>query len=179
MYWFEFAQERNREDAYGPGDERLTALPQVRATRDTAAERTRRSLSYGGLATLLVALIMVVGSAAAVFWKWPAISEFYVFLSHSGGNTQTQASHKTTASSNAKLSGRVPQQQSSGDASGTTVPGGQTATTQRVVLYEENPSDPQGKRYTGSAVWRTETVSSGPGLAAELADSRGRDNPRT
>jgi hypothetical protein len=168
LYWFEFAQERNREDAYGPGDERLTALPQVRATRDTAAERTRRSLSYGGLATLLVALIMVVGSAGAVFWKWPAISELYVFLSHSGGNTQIQANHKTMPELR-KLSGRVPQQQSSGDASGTTVPGGQTATTQRVVLYEENPSDPQGKRYTGSAVWRTETVSSGPGLAAELA----------
>ena len=63
-----------------------------------------------------------------------------------------------------KLSGRVPQQQSSGDASGTTVPGGQTATTQRVVLYEDNPSDPQGKRYTGSAVWRTETVRPAPGL---------------
>jgi hypothetical protein len=37
------------------------------------------------------------------------------------------------------------------------------------VLYEENPTDPQGKRYTGSAVWRTETVSPGPGLATELA----------
>ena len=31
------------------------------------------------------------------------------------------------------------------------------------------PNDPQGKRYVGSAIWRTETVSPGPGLAPELA----------
>ncbi len=29
---------------------------------------------------------------------------------------------------------------------------------QKVVLYEEDPTDPNGKRYVGSAIWRTETV---------------------
>jgi hypothetical protein len=43
------------------------------------------------------------------------------------------------------------------------------AVAQRVVLYEEDPSDPSGKRYIGSAVWRTETVSPGSGQAPELA----------
>jgi len=42
------------------------------------------------------------------------------------------------------------------------------AVAQRVVLYEEDPSDPQGKRYAGSAIWRTETVSAGSGIAPEL-----------
>ena len=32
----------------------------------------------------------------------------------------------------------------------------------RVVLYEEDPADPQGKRYVGSAIWRTETIRPGP-----------------
>jgi len=40
---------------------------------------------------------------------------------------------------------------------------------QRAVLYEEDPADPQGKRVIGSVVWRTETVSPGPGLAPEPA----------
>jgi len=49
-------------------------------------------------------------------------------------------------------------------------PGAQApAVAQRVILYEEEPSDPAGKRYIGSAIWRTETVSPGPGLAPELA----------
>jgi hypothetical protein len=40
---------------------------------------------------------------------------------------------------------------------------------QRVVLYEEDPNDPQGKRFAGSAIWHTETVSPGAGLPPELA----------
>jgi len=40
---------------------------------------------------------------------------------------------------------------------------------QRVILYEEDPTDPAGKRFVGSAIWRTETVSPGPGQAPELA----------
>jgi hypothetical protein len=51
------------------------------------------------------------------------------------------------------------------------VPGAQTVPTvgQRVVLCEEDPTDPQGKRYTGFAIWRAETVSTKLGLAPELA----------
>jgi len=43
------------------------------------------------------------------------------------------------------------------------------AVAQRVVLYEEDPADPNGKRFVGSAVWRTETVTPGTGQAPELA----------
>jgi hypothetical protein len=43
------------------------------------------------------------------------------------------------------------------------------AVAQRVVLYEEDPADPSGKRFVGSAIWRTETVSPGAGQAPELA----------
>jgi hypothetical protein len=172
LYWFKLVtpQERDREDADGSEDQRLTRLPQVRATRGMVpeSERTGHSISYGALATL-VALIMVVGTAAAVFWEWPAILEFYIFLGHSGAKPQSQAGHQT-ASAQPNLAGRVPQQQqSSEEEPRTRVPASQSVATQRVVLYEQTPTDPQGKRYTGSAVWRTETVSPGPGLATELA----------
>ena len=46
-------------------------------------------------------------------------------------------------------------------ASGATV-------AQKVVLYEEDPSDPNGRRFVGSAIWRTETVSPGPGQPEEV-----------
>jgi hypothetical protein len=45
----------------------------------------------------------------------------------------------------------------------------QPAVAQRVVLYEEDPADPNGKRFIGSAIWRTETVSPGSGQTPELA----------
>jgi hypothetical protein len=40
---------------------------------------------------------------------------------------------------------------------------------QRVVLYEEDPADPNGKSYIGWAIWRTKTFSLGPGEAPERA----------
>ena len=41
----------------------------------------------------------------------------------------------------------------------------------RVTLYEEITTDPQGKRYVGSAVWHTEKTSRGLGQTPDLAVS--------
>jgi hypothetical protein len=43
------------------------------------------------------------------------------------------------------------------------------AVAQNAVLYEEDPADPNGKRFVGSAIWRTETVTAGPGQPPEVA----------
>src|SRR5215470_10530597 len=53
----------------------------------------------------------------------------------------------------------------------TPAPSTQAATpaAQKVVLYEEDPADPNGKRFVGSAIWRTETVTPAPGQPPELA----------
>jgi hypothetical protein len=40
---------------------------------------------------------------------------------------------------------------------------------EKVVLYEQDPADPNGKRFVGSAIWRTETVTPGPGQPSEVA----------
>ena len=50
-------------------------------------------------------------------------------------------------------------------------PGAQTtsAVAQQVVLHEEDGKDQQGRRYVGSAIWRTEALSRGIGLAPEIA----------
>jgi hypothetical protein len=65
-----------------------------------------------------------------------------------------------------KIADRIGQ---SGTTSPSTANAPAAAVAQKVVLYDEDPSDPQGKRYVGSAIWRTETISPGPGLAPELA----------
>ena len=40
---------------------------------------------------------------------------------------------------------------------------------QRVVLYDEDPSDPKGKQYVGTVVWRTEPIKGGAGQPADIA----------
>jgi TonB family protein len=42
---------------------------------------------------------------------------------------------------------------------------------QKVVLYEEDPADPNGKNFFGWVIWRTETIMPGPGQPPELAIS--------
>jgi hypothetical protein len=108
--------------------------------------------------------------AATISWQWPHLTGLYHYVAQIGSKQQpSQTSRESTTQP--KFSGRVPQDQSGGQAPAAGAPGSQTApaVAQRVVLYEEDPNDPQGKRYVGSAIWRTETVSPGPGLAPELA----------
>jgi hypothetical protein len=124
---------------------------------------------YRGIATIVVALIIVAGLAATVVWQWPRISGAYHYVASIGAKQPSQPKGETA--SQPKFGGRVPQEQSAeqppaaGAAANQAVP----AVAQRVVLYEEDSNDPQGKRYVGSVIWRTETVSPGPGLAPELA----------
>ncbi len=127
--------------------------------------------SYRGLAKLAVLLIIIAGLGATISWQWSHIAGFYQFLSHMRSRP-TQTTQAPTAEP--KFSGRVPQEQAPGQPPAPragTAPSSQAppAVAQRVVLYEEDPNEPQGKQFVGSAVWRTETVSPGPGLAPELA----------
>jgi hypothetical protein len=121
--------------------------------------------SYRGLVKLIVLLAIFAGLATAVYWQWSNVTALYSYVSRLRSK-QTPVAQQPTAEP--KFSGRVPQEQT-GQAPAA-APNAQNvpATAQRVVLYEEDSNNPQGKQYVGSAVWRTETVSPGSGLAPEL-----------
>jgi hypothetical protein len=133
---------------------------------DDHYEEPRPPRSYRGYAQLAVVLIILAGLVATVSWQWSNITHLYQFFSHLRSR-QTQSAQAPTAEP--KFPGRVPQDQGAGTSSGT-APSSQAgpAVAQRVVLYQEDPNNPQGKQFVGSAVWRTETVSPGTGLAPEL-----------
>jgi len=134
------------------------------ADEEYRAKRPPRS--YRGLIRLAVVLAVLGILGAALSWQWPEISRLVAHMRAKPTPTQTEQ----TPAPLPKYSGRVPQEQAPSQ-SPNAAPGAQTApaVAQRVVLYEEDPNDPQGRRYVGSAIWRTETVSPGPGLAPELA----------
>jgi hypothetical protein len=165
------AQLRTLEPSYDHEDEHQDFVP-PRGRRPREGEEhyeaPRPPRSYRGLAKLAVVLIVLAGLTATISWQWSNITGVYHFFSRSRSH-QTQTTPAPTAEP--KFSGRVPQDQSSGQAPGAgTAAQNQAgpAVAQRVVLYEEDANDPQGKRYVGSAIWRTETVSPGTGLAPEL-----------
>ncbi len=151
--------------------EHATAFPRPGARgyardHDDHYEEPRPPRSYRGYAQLAVVLIILAGLTATVSWQWSNITHLYQFFSHLRSR-QTQSAQAPTAEP--KFPGRVPQDQGAGTSSGA-APSSQAgpAVAQRVVLYQEDPNNPQGKQFVGSAVWRTETVSPGTGLAPEL-----------
>ena len=141
--------------------------PRAREPEEHYAE-PRPPRSYRGLAKLAVVLIVLAGLTATISWQWSNIMGLYDFVSHMRSRpTQTAQ----TPAAQPKLSGRVPQEQLPGQqapAAGTTTNQNAPPVAQRVVLYEEDSNNPQGRQFVGSAIWRTETVSPGSGLAPEL-----------
>ncbi len=116
-------------------------------------------------------MIIIAGLVATISWQWSNITGLYQFVSHMRSKPAQTAQ---APAPEPKFSERVPQEQLPGQqaqapASGATTPQPNAPpVAQRVVLYEEDPNNPQGRQFVGSAVWRTETVSPGSGLAPEL-----------
>jgi hypothetical protein len=138
----------------------------VLPTDDDSFEPAR---SRKGLVAVLLSLFVILGIGLTAYVMRDRIASLTGAMRGLAPHTQREP-----APSRPKIPDRVGQ-----DAQTTPRPG-QPQTTpapqqqlpavaQRVVLYEEDPADPAGKRYVGSAIWRTETVSPGSGQAPELA----------
>ncbi len=115
------------------------------------------------IVTIAVVVLVALGVAGGVYWKHNAIGTMIASLRSS---QSAKPSAPAQPAPTPKIADRIGPS-SNGSPAPAAAPA--AAVAQKVVLYEEDPSNPQGKRYVGSAVWHTETVSPGPGLAPELA----------
>jgi hypothetical protein len=172
-------------DAEMETGERPAAPPPERPAeprRRAAAPMPRRGSGYDrdepgnparkGLIAAISALVVLGLIAGAAYWQRDRISALFGVVRGLAPQAQRDANQ-----SRPKIADRVGQdaqpeaarpgqpQTAPGSRPGQQVP----AVAQRVVLYEEDPTTPEGNRYVGSALWRTETVSPGPGLSPELA----------
>jgi hypothetical protein len=120
--------------------------------------------SYRELIRVASVLLVVLGVGGLVTWQWPAITYFYRLASTP---SVVEAPKETQPTTRPKIADRLDPGGPQLPVNPVTQPG--AAVAQRVVLYEEDPTDPQGKRYVGSAIWRTETISPGAGKSPELA----------
>jgi hypothetical protein len=126
-------------------------------------ERPQRSSA--ALVAALFAVLVIVSLAGALYWFRDPIKGFFAAVRLP---LQGQAEQNP---SRPKIPDRVGQP-GQAEQTAAAAPAGKNvlaAVAQRVVLYEEDPGDQQGKRFVGSAVWRTETVSPGAGQPPEIA----------
>ena len=126
---------------------------------------TRPARSYGRAIKFILLLLVLAGLAGGGYWQRHAIMTMVAkYRSAPPG-----AGNKTERSGRARHQAQDRRPHRAGRRGATPATAPAAAVAQKVVLYDEDPNDPKGKRYVGSALWRTETVSPGPGLAPELA----------
>jgi hypothetical protein len=149
-------------DAHAPTDVIDNEYVYEEPEEDLAPRRTYRGLIRGLIAAAVVVLIVGIG-----VWQWPNMVALYRSFRAPAVDTAHDA--PPPAATRPKITDRI--EPSSPQTPAAPAPATQAAVpaAQKVVLYEEDPADPNGKRFVGSAIWRTETVTPGPGQPPELA----------
>jgi hypothetical protein len=122
----------------------------------------RPARSYGRIVKFILLLLVIGAIAGAGYWQRNTIVSMVANLRSSA--PAPKPAETAQPAGRPKIADRI-----GGDSGSDTANAPAAAVAQKVVLYDEDPNDPAGKRYVGSALWRTETVSPGPGLAPELA----------
>ncbi len=127
------------------------------------ADYVRPPRRWGRIVAAVVLLLVIAGLAGAAYWQRDKVSSLVASLSSISAPKPKPAAPPPTQP---KITDRIAETKTAPKT--TTAPA--AAVAQKVVLYEQDPGgDPKGNRFVGSAIWRTETVSPGPGLAPELA----------
>jgi hypothetical protein len=132
-------------------------------------EEVRPRPSYRDLTKGLAIAGLVISIGGLLLWQWPNMVALYRSFRTPAVETTREAPPATAA--RPKITDRIEPGSQQAPAAPAPAPGAQPAVSaaQKVVLYEEDPADPNGKRFVGSAIWRTETVTPAPGQPPELA----------
>ena len=136
-----YSYDESIEEAgrYQPNDR-----PRARMAPRDEEEPTRRGFPLKTAIWVCVAVIAIGGAV----WGEPKAYSLIKSLTTKPVQQQADTGAKDASGTRPKITDRVGQ------------PGSQqiAPVAQRVVLYDEDPSAPQGKQYVGSVIWRTESV---------------------
>jgi len=141
--------------------ERYASLPQPsrpRApTNGDAKQRGRTGMVFPFKSAIAIGVILVL-VGAAILWGKSVVTSVSGLLKPQPATVE--APKDNSPLSKPKIPDRVGQPSSSDQVA---------PVAQRVVLYDEDPSDPKGKQYVGSVIWRTEQVKASAGQKPDLA----------
>ncbi|HEY1541657.1 MAG TPA: hypothetical protein VGG01_04550, partial [Xanthobacteraceae bacterium] len=138
------------------------AAPAMPAARAAPAD----GRSYGRLLVYLAIVMLLVVVGGGVAWQWrPIVTQMRGLMAQR--TTSPPAPQQEAPPVQKKITDRIGSSMSAAQPSAQNADEA-AAVAQRVVLYEEDPEDPQGKRFVGSAVWHTDGAqTTGAGQAAD------------
>jgi hypothetical protein len=137
--------------------------PRRQAPREDADEQAPRRppRSYGGLLRAGLVLALILAVVGLGFWQRNTIIGIAGGVMALFQPSSAPPAREAATPARPKITDRIGQPSTS--------PSTGPPVAQRVVLYEEEPDDPAGKRFIGTVLWRTEMRPATPGRPPELA----------
>jgi hypothetical protein len=129
----------------------------ARARAGGEQKRSRSAAVFPFKSAIAVGIVLIL-VGAAILWGKTALNAVSGLFKQSA--VVEAPKDGSTPLSKPKIADRVGQSSSSDQVA---------PVAQRVMLYDEDPSDPKGKQYVGSVVWRTEQVKASGSQKADIA----------
>jgi hypothetical protein len=149
-----YSYDEAADESYAPPP--LPSRARVGTDREREPKRSRAATIFPFKSAIAVGIVLILVGAGILWGKSVVSSVGSIFRSSAVVEAQKDNS---TPLSKPKIADRVGQTSSDQVA----------PVAQRVVLYDEDPSDPKGKQYVGSVVWRTEQVKASGNQKADIA----------
>jgi hypothetical protein len=150
-----YSYDESVEEAERYAQQPLAPRPRPAPERATK-KRARAGAAFPFKSAIAIGVVLIL-LGAAILWGKPLVMTVSGLFKPS----QTVEAPKDTSAplSKPKIPDRVGQPSSEQVA----------PVAQRVVLYDEDPSDPKGKQYVGSVIWRTEQIKASGPQKADIA----------
>ncbi|MCA1458644.1 hypothetical protein I6F35_36685, partial [Bradyrhizobium sp. BRP22] len=151
---YSYDESSEEAERYPPGSQPRAGL----GNGDREVKKGARLGSAFPFKTAIAVGIILILIGAGILWGKQAVTVVTGLLKSS---PSVEAPKDASApASKPKIPDRVGQPSSSEPVA---------PVAQRVVLYDEDPSDPKGKQYVGSVIWRTEPIKAAGNSPADIA----------
>jgi hypothetical protein len=152
---YSYDESAEEAERYAPSQ---PAPSRPRLPPDRGREPKRATVFPFKSAIAVGIVLILVG--AAILWGKSAVNTVSGLFKSSPTSVVEAPRDSSSPGTKPKIPDRVGQPSSSDQMA---------PVAQRVVLYDEDPSDPKGKQYVGQVIWRTEQIKSSGNQKADLA----------
>jgi hypothetical protein len=151
-----YSYDESAEEAERYAPPPLAPRPRVAPDREPK-KRARTGTVFPFKSAIAVGVVLILVGAAILWGKLLVSGVSGVFKS---SQTVVEGPKDASPLAKPKIADRVGQPSSSEQVA---------PVAQRVVLYDEDPTDPKGKQYVGTVVWRTEQIKPTAGQQPDIA----------
>jgi hypothetical protein len=156
---YSYDESVEEAERYAPPPQQPAPRPRLSQDRDRAPKKRARSGTVFPFKSAIAVGIVLILVGAAILWGKSVVTTVSGLFKPSA--TVVEAPKDAGAPlSKPKIPDRVGQPASTDQVA---------PVAQRVALYDEDPSDPKGKQYLGTVVWRTEPIKAAAGQPADIA----------